>query len=101
MNDGATPTIIVAPGPDVRAAVSANEATVTVQFDVRKGHVDPNARVRLVAEVFALPVVLGSRHLRAALPLGEAELLAALRFRCPSMTWRAAGATCLVDADLE
>jgi hypothetical protein len=88
-------------GPDARAAVTLGEVAVAVGFDVSGGHVAPDARARIVAEVFALPALRNSQHLRAAVPLGDTELLVELRRRCPALSTRAAGSTCLVDAELD
>jgi hypothetical protein len=82
------------------AEVTAGSSCVDVHFHVRGGHVPAKVRADLVDTVFELPEVGPQRLLQASVPLGDAELLDALRRRCSSMDTRAAGATCLVDGVL-
>lgn len=82
------------------AEVVADELCVRVSFHVRGGHLPPGVRPALVEQVFALPDVGDQDTLQAAVPLGDTELLQALRGRCSSMRTRAAGSTCLVDGVL-
>lgn len=97
--DGAL--IVVGAGQDAQATVSSGEGTVEITFYVCGGHVAPGVRRNVVAEVFALPELRRSWQFHASLPLGDTELLAELRRRCPSLSTRAAGATCLVEANLD
>lgn len=82
------------------AQVTAGSSCIHVHFHVRDGHLPVRVRADLLDTVFELPEIGQQRLLRASVPLGDAELLAALRHRCSSMDTRAAGATCLVDGVL-
>ena len=86
---------------DTVADVTYRDTEVDVHFHVRSGHVPPDARGSVVDAVFELPGLREYRLLRASLPIGDAELLQLLRRRCPALSARAAGATCLVDAELD
>jgi hypothetical protein len=83
------------------ADVTYRDTEVDVHFHVRSGHVAADARAGVVDAVFELPGLREHRLLRASIPIGDAELLHQLRRRCPSLSARAAGATCLVDAELD
>ncbi|HEU5268111.1 MAG TPA: hypothetical protein VFU35_15485 [Jatrophihabitans sp.] len=86
---------------DTVADVTFRDAEVAVHFHVGSGHVPPDARASVVDAVFELPELGEHRMLRASIPIGDAELLHLLRRRCPSLSARAAAATCLVDAELD
>src|SRR6201995_3428272 len=64
------------------------------------GQIPPGRRASLVDAVMDLPDVQDSDRLEAALPLGDAEILARLRERSENSTTRAAGASALLDADI-
>jgi hypothetical protein len=85
---------------DACADVIRREAEVEIHFHTRGGHVPQGVRRLLVEAVFDLPELRERRRLLASVPIGDAELLDQLRRRCESMDTRAAGATCLVDAEL-
>lgn len=91
---------LTASGRAAVASVTADDTEVDVHFHIRAGQLAPGTRARIVARVFALPELRDRKALRATVPLGDAELLHQLRRRCTSLSARAAGATCLVDADL-
>lgn len=93
-------TLFVGDDRAAQAAVSVDQAVVDVHFDKRGGHVLPGTRAELVDAVLALPQLRSANRLRASIPIGDAEIITQLTRRCPSMHTRAAGATCLVDADL-
>jgi hypothetical protein len=86
-------------GADVRTDRSAARV-VDIQFHIRGGHVTPAARAGLVEAVLDLPQVRRHRALRASVPIGDAELIEQLRRRCSRVHTRAAGSTCLIDAEL-
>jgi hypothetical protein len=92
--------IVLADEFDVRAEIRQDGRATWVDFHVPSGHVPPSARAGVVAAVFDLPQVhLG--HVKMSLPLGDAELLDQLRRRCRRFASRAAGSTCLVDAEFD
>jgi hypothetical protein len=73
---------------------------VRASLHVEPGHLPSGTRTRLVDAVLDLPEVRDGEHLEAAMPLGDAELLERMRARCDEVQTRAAGASCLVNADL-
>ena len=83
------------------AEVRVGANTVDVRFSAPAGHLPADARSSLVAAVFALPDLHTHRRLRATVPLGDAELLLQVRRRCPEARARAAGASCLLDGQLD
>jgi hypothetical protein len=83
------------------ADVSTTDSCVCVSFHVRSGHLPSTLRADLVDAVFALPEFEEQLVVRAAIPMGDSQLLEAFRARCSSMTSHAAGATCLIDARIE
>jgi hypothetical protein len=90
-------------GSTVTADVRARASSVDVEFTVGLAGSGPTAqalRTELVEAVFGLPEVSQKREFHASLPLGEIDLLAALRPHCRDMRTRAAGSTCFVDATL-
>jgi hypothetical protein len=98
---------VTPPGYDGRCVASVEtyddhtgEAGVAITFEVAAGHLPPHVRRDLVDAVFELPELRHSHHLRATMPLGDAELLTSLRAHCGHLNARAAGSTCLVDGDL-
>ena len=83
----------------VQATVSLGEPDeVLVAVEVTAGHIPVTARRELVDAIFALPEVRRRHRLRAAVPVGDWELLDAFAHHFPAISTRAAGATCLVDA---
>ena len=74
----------------------------TAQASLRaaSGHIAPGRRASLVDAVLDLPEVQASRHLKAAVPLGDGESLERLRERTDDSTTRPAGSTALVEADI-
>ncbi len=77
-----------------------DDSVVRASLHVEAGHVQPGARARLVDAVMDAPEVVGRRRLEASLPLGDTEILHRVRARTASEETRAAGASCLVDAEL-
>lgn len=84
----------------VDADVSTDQRQVEVRVTVPAGHLPMPLRGALVEQVFALPEVAAADTLRASIPLGDYELLAAFCLRCQRVHTRGAGATCLIEADL-
>src|ERR1700761_7215332 len=83
----------------VDATVSLTDPDeVRVAVEVTAGHLPVAARSELVEAVFELPEVRHRHRVRATVPLGDSELLEAFARHCPNLRTRAAGASCLVDA---
>jgi hypothetical protein len=78
--------------------VDLSEARASLH--VESGHLPAGTRTRLVDAVLDTPEVSSCEHVQVALPLGETEILDRVRERCDTREVRAAGATCLVEADL-
>ena len=75
-------------------------SVVRASLHVESGHLPVGTRTRLVDAVLDTPEVSSCTHVQVALPLGETEILDRVRERCDTDDVRAAGATCLVEADL-
>jgi hypothetical protein len=75
-------------------------AEVRASLHVEAGHLPRGTRTRLVDAVLDTPEVTSAEHVQVALPLGDTEILERVRERCDPEEVRAAGATCLVEADL-
>ena len=74
--------------------------TARASLRAASGHIAPGRRASLVDAVLDLPEVQASRHLKAAVPLGDGESLERLRERTDDTTTRPAGSTALVDAKI-
>lgn len=75
-------------------------SAVRASLHVEPGHLPAGTRTRLVDAVLDAPEVSASEHVQVALPLGDTEILDRVRERCDTEEVRAAGATCLVEANL-
>jgi len=73
---------------------------VRASLHVSPGHLPPGTRTRLVDAVFDDPEVRSRRQVQVTLPLGDTEILDRVRQRGLIATFRAAGSTCLVEAEL-
>jgi hypothetical protein len=67
---------------------------------LESGHLPAGTRARLVDAVLDAPEVSSCQRVQVAFPLGDAETLDRVRERCDTGEVRAAGATCLVEADM-
>ena len=74
--------------------------TTRASLHVAPGHLPLGVRTRLVDAVFDDPEVQARRHVQVTLPLGDVEILDRLRRRSLLLASRAAGSTCLVEAEL-
>jgi len=101
--DGDTSRVVVEAGGASlgTAAVTDEDRVVQVRFEIAHGHLPMTARRELVEAVFALPQLTNPCTVQAAIPIGDADLLSELRARLATITTRAAGATCLIDATTE
>jgi hypothetical protein len=75
-------------------------ASIRASLHVESGHLPVGSRQRLVDAVLDEPEVRARRMLHVALPLGDTELLQHVRQRCTTGEPRAAGVSCLIDAEL-
>lgn len=98
MEGNAAQVLIETEGRAVAAAEVYDGPVVQLRFRIDHGHLPMQVRRRLIDAVFDLPVLQAQRPIQASIPLGDTELLAALRSHCAKVDTRAAGATCLVDA---
>ena len=78
-----------------------NTDTISASMHVESGHLPAGTRTQLVDAVVDRASVLQAERLQASLPAGDGEILDRLRERCPNMHTRAAGASCLADAQLQ
>jgi hypothetical protein len=83
----------VYPDPDSEQA--------TLRFRVDAGHLPATVRRELVEAVLNLSQLRDCYRLHIALPLGDAELLRDLEQHCAALNAHAAGATCLIEADID
>lgn len=77
-----------------------DDTVARASVHVESGHVAPTDRARLVDAVLDAPEVSSRSRVELTLPLGEAEMLDRVRERSTDQQARAAGASCLVDAEL-
>ncbi|MDT7579766.1 MAG: hypothetical protein QOK35_1030 [Pseudonocardiales bacterium] len=74
--------------------------TVRASLHVEPGHLPAGARTRLVDALFDDPEVRTRRRVELTLPMGDFEILDGVRRRSVIVTFRAAGSTSLVEAEL-
>lgn len=74
--------------------------TARASLHVEPGHLPVGTRARLVDAVLDDPDVRSRRQVQVSLPLGDTEILDRMRERGLLTTFRAAGSTCLVEAEL-
>jgi hypothetical protein len=100
----AHPLIVIDGGDGRTLAVARIDVVDTLvaraSLHVESGQLPAGTRARLVDAVFDDPDVRARRRVEVALPLGDTEILDRVRDRGVSVTFRAAGSTCLVEADL-
>jgi hypothetical protein len=88
---------------DGRRVASADieivEDTARASLSVETGHVAAGTREHLVDAVLDSPEVNASQQLQVAIPIGDADMLHRIRERCDNAETRAAGASCLIDAE--
>ena len=79
---------------------SADTHTISASMHVESGHLPTGTRTQLVDAVVDRASALQAERLQASLRAGDGEILDRLRERCPDVDARAAGASCLADAQL-
>jgi hypothetical protein len=104
MDDRARPQISIDDQEGRQVGVAAihvvDDSTVRASLHVEAGHLEPGTRARLVDAVLDAPEVSSRRHVEVAVPLGDSEMLDRVRERSDSDSSRAAGTSCLIDAEL-
>lgn len=83
-----------------QVTISWEGDTANLTFSVEPGHLPAAARRALVSEAFRELPTQSVRRVRATLPLGDVDLLAAVTERVCQPRLRAAGGSCLLDAAL-
>lgn len=99
------PPRIVIDGTDGRTLAVATIDLIDLDvaralLHVNPGHHPAGTRSRLVDAVLDDPDVACRRQVQLTVPLGDTEILDRLRERGVLTAFRAAGSTCLVEADL-
>ena len=104
MTNRARPQIAINDGDGKLVAAADIEVVdpsmARASLHLESGHLPAGARARLVDAVLDAPEVSSCQHVQVAFPLGDAETLARVRERCNTDEVRAAGATCLVEANV-
>ena len=80
---------------------STDTDTISASMHIESGHLPIGTRTQLVDAVVDRASALQAERLQASLPAGDGEILDRLRERCPNVNARAAGASCLADAQLQ
>jgi hypothetical protein len=78
----------------------ADGTTARASMHVEAGHLPPGTRTRLVDAVLDSPKVAARERVEVSLPIGDSEILERIRERCDQTDARAAGASCLVEAEV-
>jgi hypothetical protein len=92
-------TVAADGGTVVAADIADDGSAVFLQFNIGAGPLPNTTRHRLIETIFQAPEFSNHRTIKAALPLGDVELLEAIRRHCTAIRVRAAGASCLVDGE--
>jgi hypothetical protein len=104
MSDDPVPDVAIDDDDGRRLAAAeidlADRSTARAALHIEAGHIPPGTRARLVDAVLDNPEVAARRRVQVSLPLGDSEILQRVRERCDETEARAAGATCLVEADI-
>jgi hypothetical protein len=104
MPDRARPQVQIndAAGRSIASAEidEVNPGVARTSLHVEAGHLPAGSRTKLVDAVLDDPDVSSHPQVKMAFPLGDTEILDRVRERCDTIEARAAGSTCLVDADL-
>jgi len=79
-----------------QADIESHPDLVQARLRVEAGHIPPGAKSRLVDAVLDLPNVPSGTALEMTFPTGQAEMLEQVRNRCPNVSTRVAGVSCLL-----
>jgi hypothetical protein len=86
--------------PIASAHIEVVENATRTSLRVEAGHLPAGTRERLVDTVLDSPEVNASRQIRASIPIGDTDMLYRIRERCDTTESRAAGASCLINAEM-
>src|SRR3954452_18800860 len=104
MSDGARAHISIDDEEGRQVGVGAidvvDDSTVRASLHVEAAPPAPAPQTRLVDPLRDAPEVSSRRHVELAAPLGDSEMLDRVRERSDNDRSRAAGTSCLIDADL-
>ena len=104
MNEQFQPRTEIVNDEDGRRVASAEikvvEEATRASLRVEAGQLPAGTRERLVDAVLDSPEVNASHQIQAAIPIGDADMLHRIRERCDTTELRAAGASCLIDAEI-
>jgi hypothetical protein len=76
------------------------QSAARASLHIESGHLPVGTRTPLVDALLDSPEFRSCKHVQVALPLGDTEIFHRVRERCHPYEVRAAGTTCLVEADL-
>jgi hypothetical protein len=82
------------------ADIEVVEEAARASLRVEAGHLPAGTRERLVDAVLASPEVKASHQIKATIPIGDTDMLHRIRERCDTTESRAAGASCLINAEM-
>ncbi len=77
------------------------EGQVKAQVHVEPGDLPPGTRHTMADKVHDHLLAHDARHLHAAVPLGDCELIEGMTEHLSEVTLRAAGASSLIDGDVQ
>ena len=86
-----------------QATVSAPDAhhAARAQVSVAPGHLPAGTRQKVADAVYQAVTDDNAGHLTAAVPQGDAELIAGICNHLSDVELRAAGATCIIEGDVK
>lgn len=79
---------------------SSDGDTLNIHIECVAGHQPPWARRLLVHDLLDRAGHAGLHRVLMVVPLGDSEILEALRGHCDHVSTRAAGSTCIVEAEI-
>ncbi len=82
------------------ADIEVVEESARTSLRVEAGHLPAGTRERLVDAVLDSPEVNASHQIEATIPIGDTDMLHRIRERCDTTESRAAGASCLIAAEI-
>lgn len=86
---------------DTEVRSDADGHHLGICIGIESGHQPPWARRLLVHDLLTRAAHQGLHRIEVALPLGDCEILDVVRSHSAHVDVRAAGSTCLVEADLK
>ncbi|HEV7205569.1 MAG TPA: hypothetical protein VGN18_13250 [Jatrophihabitans sp.] len=83
-----------------RLQPGADRPALTIHIDCAAGHQPPWARRLLVHDLLNRAEQAGIARVSMVVPLGDTELFEALNEHCVTITTRAAGVSCILEAEI-